>query len=92
MFEAYGMTAGPGGISLLDGLLNKKGLLGKRESTEMRAAAALGLGHIADPQARAALERAAQDAARRWRFKPARQNGRAVSAWVTLTFSFDLER
>ena len=61
VFEAYGMTAGPGGISLLDGLLNKKGLLGKRESTEMRAAAALGLGHIADPQARAALERAAQD-------------------------------
>lgn len=61
VFEAYGMTAGGGGVGLLDGLLNKKGLLGKRESTEIRAAAALGLGQIADPGARAALERAAQD-------------------------------
>ncbi|MEM7415977.1 MAG: HEAT repeat domain-containing protein [Gemmatimonadota bacterium] len=61
VFEAYGLTASASGIALLDGLLNKKGLLGKRESTEMRAAAALGLGRIADPGARAALERATQD-------------------------------
>lgn len=61
VFEAYGLTANAAGIPLLDGLLNKKGLLGKRESTEMRAAAALGLGQIADPGARAALERATQD-------------------------------
>lgn len=62
VFEAYGTTAGEDGISLLDGLLNRKGgLLGKKESTEMRAAAALGLGCIASPQARAALEKSAQD-------------------------------
>lgn len=61
VFEAYGLTAEAGGVALLDGLLNKKGLLGKRESTEIRAAAALGLGQISDPGARAALERATQD-------------------------------
>ena len=41
VFEAYGLTAEGGGVALLDGLLNKKGLLGKRETTEVRAAAAL---------------------------------------------------
>jgi HEAT repeat protein len=61
VFEAYGMSAQEEGIPLLDELLNKKGLLGKRESTEMRAAAALGLGRIGTPNARAALERATQD-------------------------------
>jgi HEAT repeat protein len=61
VFEAYGMSAQADGIPLLDDLLNKKGLLGKRESTEMRAAAALGLGKIGTPDARAALERATQD-------------------------------
>jgi HEAT repeat protein len=61
VFEAYGMTAQAEGVTLLDQLLNKKGLLGKREATEIRAAAALGLGRIADPRARAALETAAQD-------------------------------
>jgi hypothetical protein len=60
-FEAYGLTSQADGIALLDQLLNKKGLLGKRESTEIRAAAALGLGRIADPTAREALERAAHD-------------------------------
>jgi HEAT repeat protein len=61
VFEAYGMTAQAEGVALLDQLLNKKGLLGKREATEIRAAAALGLGRISDPRARAALETAAQD-------------------------------
>jgi len=61
VFEAYGLTADSDGIGLLDALLNKKGLLGKKESTEMRAAAALGLGQIPSPEARAALERATQD-------------------------------
>ncbi len=62
IFEAYGMTTAEAeGVPLLDGLLNKKGLLGKRESAEMRAAAALGLGRIAAPQARASLEQATQD-------------------------------
>lgn len=61
VFEAYGVTGGAGAVDVLDGLLNRKGLLGKRESTEMRAAAALGLGRIADPAARTALEKATQD-------------------------------
>jgi HEAT repeat protein len=61
VFEAYGMTAQAEGVTLLDQLLNRKGLLGKREATEIRAAAALGLGRISDPLARAALETAAQD-------------------------------
>lgn len=61
IFEAYGMTAQTDGVALLDELLNRKGLLGKRESTEIRAAAALGLGRVQSPEARAALERAAQD-------------------------------
>ena len=61
VFEAYGLTAGEGGVSLLDELLNKKGLLGKRESSEMRAAAALGLGRIDAAGARSSLEAATQD-------------------------------
>lgn len=61
VFEAFGRTSGEGGVSLLEGLLNRKGLLGKRESPEMRAAAALGLGRIDSPAARAALESATQD-------------------------------
>lgn len=61
VFEAYGMTADDDAIKLLGSLLNKKGLLGKKESTEIRAAAALGLGRIASGEARAALERATQD-------------------------------
>jgi HEAT repeats len=61
VFEAYGMAADGDAVGLLDTLLNKKGLLGKRESTEIRAAAALGLGRITTPEARAALESATQD-------------------------------
>lgn len=62
VFEAYGTVAGDDGVRLLDSLLNSKGgLLGKKESTEIRAAAALGLGCVATPEARASLERATQD-------------------------------
>jgi HEAT repeat protein len=61
VFEAYGMTAGEEGIPLLSGLLNKKGRLSKKESTELRAAAALALGRIGTPGARAVLETATQD-------------------------------
>ena len=62
VFEAYGLTAQGDGVDLLDTLLNgKKGLLSKKESTEIRAAAALGLGRIGTAEARASLERATQD-------------------------------
>ncbi len=62
IFEAYGMTAQDDGVTLLGQLLNGKGgLLGKKESTEIRAAAALGLGRVGSADARAALELATQD-------------------------------
>jgi HEAT repeat protein len=61
VFEAFGIVAEADGLEVLDGLLNGKGFLGKREPTDIRAAAALALGRIAGPEARAVLERATQD-------------------------------
>jgi HEAT repeat protein len=61
VFQAYGMVAEADGLTLLDGLLNSKGFLGKREPTEIRAAAALALGHIPGADARASLTKASQD-------------------------------
>jgi HEAT repeat protein len=60
-FEAYGALVGAKGIPALDKLLVAKGLLGKREDPETRACAAMALGKIRTPEARAVLERAAQD-------------------------------
>ncbi len=60
-FEAFGLVAGEAGVRTLDGLLSGKRFLGKREPTEIRAAAALGLGKIPGPAARAALQKAADD-------------------------------
>jgi len=61
VFQAYGMVAEADGLTLLDGLLNGKGFLGKREPTEIRAAAALALGQIPGADARSVLQKAAQD-------------------------------
>ena len=61
VFQAYGMVAEADGLGLLDGLLNGKGFLGKREPTEIRAAAALALGHIPGGAARDVLMKASQD-------------------------------
>jgi HEAT repeat protein len=61
VFEAFGIVAEADGLEVLDDLLNGKGFLGKREPTEIRAAAALALGRIPGPEARAALEKAIQD-------------------------------
>jgi hypothetical protein len=60
-FEAYGSLAGASGIPLLEKMLFPKGLLAKREDPETRACAAMALGKIRSAQARAILERAAQD-------------------------------
>ena len=60
-FEAYGTLVGAKGIPALDKLLVAKGLLGKREDPETRACAAMALGKVRTPEARAVLERAAQD-------------------------------
>jgi HEAT repeat protein len=46
---------------MLDGLLNKKGLFGKRGDVEVRACAAMALGKIGTDAAFAALRRSAND-------------------------------
>lgn len=61
VFEAYGAVAGDEGVRLLDGLLNGKSLFGKREPTEVRAAAALGLGRIGTADAKEVLRKALDD-------------------------------
>ncbi|HEX8433417.1 MAG TPA: HEAT repeat domain-containing protein, partial [Longimicrobium sp.] len=58
-FEAYGGLAGPSGVGVLDKVLNGKSWLGRRETGEMRACAALGLGRIRHPAAEKALTAAA---------------------------------
>ncbi|HEU0298189.1 MAG TPA: HEAT repeat domain-containing protein [Longimicrobium sp.] len=60
-FEAYGGLAGAEGVPLLDRMLNGRNWLGRRESAEMRACAALGLGRVRHPSAEKALTAAAAD-------------------------------
>jgi hypothetical protein len=60
-FEAFGVLSGEAGVPMLDGLLNKKGLFGKREDGEVRACAAMALGRIGTDAAIAALRRAGTD-------------------------------
>ncbi len=57
-FEAYGTMVGEEGVAALDGMLNSGGFLKRREDPETRACAALALGRIGTPSARAALEKA----------------------------------
>lgn len=60
-FEAYGTIAVEEDIDRLDKLLNGRKLLG-RESPEIRSCAAMALGRIALPAARAVLQKATDDA------------------------------
>jgi len=60
-YEAYGMLAGTKGVPLIEKLLVPRGLLGRKEDAETRACAAMALGKIRAPEARAALEKASQD-------------------------------
>ncbi len=60
-FESYGMIQDPEGVRLLDGLLNGRGFLGRKETGEIRACAALGLGKMGTPEAAAALEKASAE-------------------------------
>lgn len=60
-FEAYGSLAAQAGVPFLDGLLNGKGFLGKREDSELRACAAMALGKIGSRDAADALQRAQGD-------------------------------
>jgi HEAT repeat protein len=60
-FEAYGRIGDSKAFDLLQKLLNGKGFLGRREPPEIRACAAMALGVIGSPPARAALEKARED-------------------------------
>ncbi len=60
-FEAYGAIAGVAGVPVLEKMLLPRGLLGRREDAATRACAAMALGKIRSPDARAVLERAEQD-------------------------------
>lgn len=61
-FEAYGAVGGEEAVKVLGRLLNRKGMLGRREPEEMRACAALGLGRAGTQAAMSEL-RAAQNTA-----------------------------
>jgi hypothetical protein len=61
MFEAYGTLCGDAGVSLLDGLLNAKGIFGRREDPELRACAAMALGRVGTEAALGALRRASSE-------------------------------
>ena len=57
-FETYGLLCGDAGIPLLDGILNAKGFMGKKDDSEFRACAAMALGKINSAKAAESLNRA----------------------------------
>ncbi len=61
IFEAYGATGGEQAVPVLDGLLNSKGFLGRREDAEVRVCAAAGLGRAGTPKAQEALRKAVDE-------------------------------
>lgn len=60
-FEAYAVVAGPAALSVLSNILEPKGFLRRRESTETRTCAAYAIGRLKIPGAREVLERVQQD-------------------------------
>ncbi|MDB4951028.1 MAG: hypothetical protein JWM27_3677 [Gemmatimonadetes bacterium] len=60
-FESYGALAGEAAVPLLERMLNGKNWLGRRETPETRACAALGLGRVRHPSAERSLAAAAAD-------------------------------
>jgi HEAT repeat protein len=58
-FEAFGLLCGDAGVPLLDGMLNAKGFMGKKDDSEIRACAAMALGKINTAKAGDSLNRAA---------------------------------
>ncbi len=60
-FEAYGAIVGPGGVEALRDLLVRRGFFRRKQSADVRMCAALGLGKIGTPEARAVLESVAED-------------------------------
>lgn len=66
-FEAYGVMAGPGGLAVLRDLLVRRGFFRRKQSADVRMCAALGLGKLGTPEARAVLESVAEDGDRQVR-------------------------
>ena len=62
IFESYGLLGGAGATDVLKLLLNKKGFLGRREPSQIRASAARALGRAGLPGAQEALRAAQKDA------------------------------
>ncbi|HEX9703820.1 MAG TPA: HEAT repeat domain-containing protein [Gemmatimonadales bacterium] len=60
-FEALGSLGGAPVVPALEKLLLAKGLLGKKEDPETRACAAMALGRVRTPEARAVLDKARDD-------------------------------
>jgi HEAT repeat protein len=60
-YDAYGTLAGPKGVPALAKVLVTRGMFARREDPETRACAAMALGKIRSPEARAALEAATED-------------------------------
>jgi HEAT repeat protein len=60
-FEAYGMLSGDSAVPYLDGILNGKGFLGRRDDPEIRACAAMALGRINSDHAQRALRKAVSE-------------------------------
>lgn len=58
VFEAFGALCGDAGVALLDGILNARGFLGRREDSETRACAAMALGRVGTENATTSLRRA----------------------------------
>ena len=58
IFEAFSVLGGEAGVPLLDGVLNSRGFLGKRDESETRACAAMALGKIGTEVALESLRRA----------------------------------
>jgi HEAT repeat protein len=60
-FEAYGAIAGASALKTLAGILQPRGLLKLTQSSDLRACAAIALGKIRTPEARAVLAGVADD-------------------------------
>jgi HEAT repeat protein len=60
-FEAYGAIAGPPALKTLAGMLLPRGLLKLKQSSDLRACAAIALGKIRTAEAREVLSSAADD-------------------------------
>lgn len=60
-FEAYGLLSAESAVPYLDGILNGKGFLGRREDPEVRACAAMALGRINSASAQESLGRASSE-------------------------------